>query len=310
MRPALIAAAVLLAGCARTTSIGSADGGEPKTALTISGSTCATGGFVLRGLFVEVLSAVRDRAGWKIDADGDGLADSAEPDPSAATVVDVDNDGFTDFFETNRGTFDPKVRDPRGCDPALGCTLADADGDGLSHVAEAVLLTSESKIDTDADGIPDGLEVRAGLNPAAANDGDLDGDGAADVLEVQLGSDPLFSDDPQASPVRLDLSWTLTSETATERCYQLTLDNLPMRARSGEASIFKVWLSIGPANGSHDQDVWKVACAQALLDGNTRLPADLNLTGLDEPKFFAPPALVDARALRGACLVPAGWTLP
>jgi hypothetical protein len=310
MRPALLAAAVLLAGCARTTTIGSADGGEPKTALTITGSVCASGGFVLRGLFVEPLSAARDRAGWKIDADGDGLADSAEPDPSAAAVVDVDNDGFTDFFETNRAGFDPRVRDFRGCDPGAGCTLADADGDELSHVAEAVLLTSESKLDTDADGVPDGLEVRAGLDPAVANAGDLDADGTSDVLEVQLGSDPRFSDDPLASPVRLDLSWTLTSETATERCYQLTLDNLPMRAPSGEASIFKIWLSVGPANGSHDLDVWKVACAQALLDGPRRLPDDLNLAGLDDAKFFAPPLLTDVRSARSACLVPAGWTLP
>lgn len=44
-------------------------------------------------------------------------------------------------------------------------SVGDSDGDELSDDAERIIGTDPSKIDTDADGIPDGTEVRQGLNP-------------------------------------------------------------------------------------------------------------------------------------------------
>ncbi|HEC00493.1 MAG TPA: hypothetical protein ENI91_02245 [Sphingomonadales bacterium] len=79
----------------------------------------------------------------------------------------------------------------------------DADGDGLSNVAEVTDGRVDPAIaDTDADGLLDRFEVLGGLDPtddgtgAAINGpaGDPDGDTLTNIDEQQAGSDPLDAD--------------------------------------------------------------------------------------------------------------------
>jgi hypothetical protein len=76
-------------------------------------------------------------------------------------------------------------------------TPLDSDGDGLSDELELTrFFTNPNNPDSDNDGLPDGWEVRHGLNPKATGDqhGDLDQDGLTNGTEYKLGLDPTKSD--------------------------------------------------------------------------------------------------------------------
>lgn len=87
----------------------------------------------------------------------------------AALLVDRDNDGIPDLYETNTGVF----------------------------VDENNTGTNPNNADTDGDGMSDGFEVDNGLNPFVndAND-DADNDGLTNLEEFLRGSDPNNAADP------------------------------------------------------------------------------------------------------------------
>jgi len=64
--------------------------------------------------------------------------------------------------------------------------------EAVSDPEELALGTDPNKPDTDGDGIEDGAEVDAGLDPTDGTDaaGDLDGDGLTGAQELALGTDP------------------------------------------------------------------------------------------------------------------------
>jgi len=69
----------------------------------------------------------------------------------------------------------------------------DADNDGLSREEEALLLTSDTNLDTDMDGLTDYEEVY--ITHTLPSQRDMDGDGLSDGLEVRaVGTDPSLND--------------------------------------------------------------------------------------------------------------------
>jgi len=71
----------------------------------------------------------------------------------------------------------------------------DADGDGLSNLAEYQNQTLPRNADTDGDGIPDGFEVQYGLNPKQSNTNiDTDQDTLYDYIEYTLNINPTNPD--------------------------------------------------------------------------------------------------------------------
>ncbi len=103
------------------------------------------------------------------DSDGDGIPDSIEllvlgTDPFAG---DSDEDEVNDFDEIFVFRTPPTLRD------------RDGDRDGLADVRELAIGTGFNNPDTDADGLPDGLEVNVvgtdPLNPDTDGDGFIDG---------------------------------------------------------------------------------------------------------------------------------------
>jgi len=113
------------------------------------------------------------------DMDGDGIPSSEDSDD--------DGDGYPDDNDDS----------PNG----LPLNEVDADGDGYSSDDEVLYGGDDSDpnvipLDTDGDGIYDGLEEQIGTDPTMA---DSDADGISDSEELQAGTDP---NDPDDTPVQ------------------------------------------------------------------------------------------------------------
>lgn len=78
-----------------------------------------------------------------------------------------------------------------GDDPVDPYTL-DSDGDGLSDGLEAELGTDPESTDTDGDGLTDEVETEMGIDPTLS---DTDGDGFDDGVETEGNTNPADADD-------------------------------------------------------------------------------------------------------------------
>lgn len=262
---------------------------------------------VMKTLIVQSLSSEPGPEGRVVDTDGDGTIDEFDNDFSNKTnkfFADTDNDGFDDTFEIRRFNdgFRPDSKDGRGCDPmsplTRNCMLRDTDGDGLSQYAEQYLKTRETLVDSDADGIPDGMEVKYGLDPIARLlvDVDTDGDATSDVDEFLKGSSPIVSD--RTFQEKSAYQYSITSETQGDGrvCYDFRVTGLqlvtpPNRVGATQGyNLFKVWFAEAPESGvATDYGVWKAACFWAQYDPpSVRVPAGPEVPPLDDSNFVEP----------------------
>lgn len=277
---------------------------------------------VLKTLFVQPLSSEPGPLDRQVDSDGDGVIDAEDNDHyrfgdgfvanTSWFDGDSDDDGFSDRFEIDRRTdgFKPDSRDGRGCDPAnpatRNCMPRDADGDGLSDFAERYLntwLAENTLIDADADGIPNGIEVRYGLDPMTPQkDLDTDGDSVPDVEEIRLGSHPTRRDRDFREKNGVQYSLTAEVQSNDSICYDFTVSNLqlvtpPLRAgfsRQG-FNLFKVWFAESPEGGvATDYGTWKAGCAWAQYDPpSVRVPAGPESPPLANSNFHVPSMMVN-----------------
>ncbi len=88
-----------------------------------------------------------------------------------------------EFVNGGSGAYLQKAGDPNVNNGYIGLDLRDPDNDGLFTYQEVEMGTDPNRADTDSDGIPDGYEYFAGLNPLVPNRSDSDGDGLSDYQE-------------------------------------------------------------------------------------------------------------------------------
>ncbi|MFT3709946.1 MAG: VWA domain-containing protein [Archangium sp.] len=276
---------------------------------------------VMKSLVLQSLSSEPGLNGREVDSDGDGTTDLFDNDFSNKTnkfFADSDGDGFDDTFEIRRFTdgFRPDQKDGRGCDPmsplTRNCQIRDTDGDGLSQYAETYLKTRATLVDSDADGIPDGMEVKYGLDPVTRliTDIDTDGDGMSDYNEFRIGSNPIVSD--KSFQEKSPYQYSITSETQGDGrvCYDFRVTNLqlvtpPNRVGATQGyNLFKVWFAEAPESGvATDYGVWKAACFWAQYDPpSVRNPAGPEVPPLADGDFTQPFNIDDPAEYDVTCL--------
>jgi outer membrane protein assembly factor BamB len=136
------------------------------------------------------------------DTDGDGINDSADPQPlnSSLKYADSDRDGLSDYEENKKGT-DPKnndtdgdgILDSKDPQPLVNeLKIIDSDDDGLTDWDEKIKGTNAHNSDTDKDGIKDGADPEPLRN--ILKELDSDNDTLSDYDEMQMGTDPKNND--------------------------------------------------------------------------------------------------------------------
>ena len=265
---------------------------------------------VVKSLIVRSLRSDPRVSGRVVDSDGDGLPDDQDQPFIHGTnqfVADTDGDCFDDNFEVLHSDlgFDPAVKDIRGCDPASpltrNCVCRDTDGDGLSQFAEAYLKTRPGLVDSDGDGLPDGLEAQYGLDPLTPNyNVDTDNDGIPDIEEIRAGTDPTVPDRNLYDLAAVHYTSAPTVQPDGSVCYDYVVSNLELvtppsgvGANQAGYNLFKIWFAEAPESAvSSDYGVWKAACAWAQYDqAGIRVPAGPDIE-VDDAAFMAPNLLI------------------
>lgn len=227
----------------------------------------------MKNLLVVNESLRQTEFGQRVDTDGDGVPDKVEHEAEMNPLSrDSDSDGFSDSVEwrLRRVGLNP-------ISPDLGCDQpedrADIDGDGLSRCEELLLRTSTKLFDTDRDGVPDGIEVRVGTDPAKADaleDADLDGVRNGDEIRVHTN---VSFDEGTQRPFLAYRYRTTEAEPAQDggRCYDFRVKNVQLGtplARPGEEHSYGrneilLYLGEAPFNDPKAFGSYKVACVRA-----------------------------------------------
>lgn len=256
----------------------------------------------LKNLIVTNSNVLATSNGIQVDSDGDGLSDTEEfEDTLNRTVRDTDDDGFSDpvEFRFARAGLDPISPNP-GCETEDD--RRDIDFDGLSACEELLLRTSTELYDTDADGVPDGLEVVFGTRPNESDNlADADLDGRRNGDEIRFHTSVGFNE----AGDRSELAYRYrTSEAGFDerggRCYDFIVENVQLMtplARPGESGSFArndiyVYMAQAPRDDPSDFGSFRVACVQGRYVAPDFKDPPGGLVQL-EPDDFKDPAELD-----------------
>lgn len=193
---------------------------------------CPEDGFQFKEIFALNKSTKLQRQNIYLDSDRDGLTDQYELDPQmrawfgiSASRIDTNGDGYSDLAMTSLGMAETSQLSLRLCaDP-----YQDTDQDSLSDCDEALIGTNSLDPDTDKDGIPDGLELRFGLNPKDNIDGsrDMDLDGLFALEEVKRGTQVDETNNWIDNELSLQYGVAMTTVGQRTDCYEVTVSNIP-----------------------------------------------------------------------------------
>jgi hypothetical protein len=235
------------------------------------------------------LNVLGSGTGLLPDTDGDGAPDVDEAGktcvgmgPGCTDPADSDGDGFTDLFEEQHRVsgFDPKNAQK----PLTPCaSKSDLDGDLLRDCEEEFLKTDTRLPDSDGDRIPDGLEVRLGLNPMERSDAFEDGDrdGERNLDEVRVHTPPGMATSPSHPLTRYLYEVVPETRATGESCFKLDVRHIKLlttgKGTESRLGVNRVMLYFdeAPLGRALDYGRIRVACVDVrFMDGAVKSPWD------------------------------------
>lgn len=197
--------------------------------------------------------------GFALDSDGDGLADELEE------VLTLQFGIKPNFYDSNNDHYPDTVVYRSGLNlnqqsslPNLG--TIDTDGDGLADGLEQYLGSDPKNPDSDSDGLPDELEIFWGANPVLAEmNQDTDLDGLSNLKEIMITTPLDHSNQGMNERERRHLEqYTLLHEQSPQvdrpGCYRYEVKGIPIYSALG-----KNWLQLifAEQNASGPGRQWK-----------------------------------------------------
>lgn len=259
--------------------------------------------YVLKNLIVDNMSARPRPTGQVPDSDGDGLPDDLDNDFTAGTSrfdVDSDRDGFDDNFEYRRElqNFNPTTQNPHKTTHTPqnnnSYTIQNTNNNKLNTYTKHYLNTNNTLINSNNNGVPDGLEATYGLDPAVRESPiqDSDQDGVPDLDEIRAHTDPHVADPDLAAQESYRYDVTAHEEDGGVTCYDYAVSNIRLvttQASDGTKHGYnqiRVYFDQAPkSNVSGDFGEWKVACTTAqYAPPSVRAPQGPD-TRLDDLRF-------------------------
>jgi hypothetical protein len=169
-------------------------------------------------------------ADW--DRDGIPNVDDARRDFGFSfKEADSNGDGYSDLAVWVRGL---NLEDQTGLKVCENFSQ-DTDLDGLTDCEEnSIFKTNAQAFDTDGDGVPDGLEVRFGLNPLDSLDvfQDNDGDGITNSDEIRVGTPINESNTKAVEPYLIKVDIGKEKLKNEDECLWIQATNIPQMAVS------------------------------------------------------------------------------
>lgn len=206
-----------------------------------------------------------------VDSDADGTCDCAEDASGACQgaggrdCVDADEDGLCDCPDRDGDGF---------------CDYADRDGDLLGDCEEIYHGTAQKGADSDADGVPDLLEVRLRTSAVEADtERDLDFDQTPNGAEVLGGTDPLCGDAAFRSRTAIRYVIEGRGLVGDTSCYHVAVGNITLASTLPNPS---------PAMLREDADAAPFIDRTGLLGGGlNRVLLFAGEVAFDDPQAFA-----------------------
>lgn len=197
---------------------------------------CPQNNFVYTETFATNTSSELVDDVWATDSDRDGLSDVVEGKTALVQQYHIgmnsqftNGSAYTDLITYTLGVSAVGLVSLMGVNACSFPATQDTDYDGLTDCDEGLLHTDRLNPDTDADGIPDGLEVRFGTNPLDVSDGttDVDWDQYSNIQEIKMNTPVSVSNSGNANAQAIQYDMVQTA-SGLNPCYELTITNIPV----------------------------------------------------------------------------------